>query len=126
MITDEFIIQNSLLDDLVEDSDNLKYYKVRSIKYKTYKYKDRFKNRACPICGSDHFELRFGHAEYPEVWNWLECDECGCVVGFEDNSPWYEIWDEIKKAGNIRSKKKVLEFVRQFYPANREIKQIYK
>ena len=42
MITDEFIIQNPLLDDLFEDSDNLKYYKIRPIKYKIYKYKDRF------------------------------------------------------------------------------------
>ena len=125
MITDEFIIQNPLLDDLFEDSDNLKYYKIRPIKYKIYKYKDRFKNRACPICGSNHFEYGFGHAEYPEVWNWQSCYNCGCVVGYEDNSPWFDIWDEIKKA-KIRSKKKVLEFVRKFYLPNKKIEKIYR
>ncbi len=99
--------------------------KVRPIKYKTYKYKDRFKNRACPICGSNHFEYGFGHAEYPEVWNWQSCYNCGCVVGYEDNSPWFDIWDELKKA-RIRSKKKVLEFVRKFYLPNEKIEKIYK
>lgn len=125
MISDEFIIENPLLDNLLENEDDSKYYKVRPIKYKKYKYKDRFKNRACPICGSTHFEYGFGHAEYPEVWNWESCYDCGCVVGYEDNSPWHDLWHDINKE-DIRSKKKVLEFIRHFYLPNREIKQIYK
>lgn len=125
MITDEFIIENPLLDTLLKSEDEFKYYKVRPIKYKTYKYKDRFKNRACPICGSTHFEFESGHAEYPEVWNWESCYDCGCVVGYEDNSPWHDLWHDIDKEG-IRSKKKVLEFIRHFYLPNKEIKQIYK
>lgn len=125
MITDEFIIENPLLDALLESEDEFKYYKVRPIKYKTYKYKDRFKNRACPICGSTHFEFESGHAEYPEVWNWESCYDCGCVVGYEDNSPWHDLWHDINKEG-IRGKKKVLEFIRHFYLPNRKIKQIYK
>lgn len=86
---------------------------------KLVKYKDRFKKRACPLCGCTEFEHNYGHATYPERWNWDSCSYCGCVVGFEDNSPWYDLWDEIKQAG-VRSKKKVLEIVRYFYDGSNE------
>ena len=125
MKNDKFFDSLDLDLNLLIDLPDEEIYNVHQIKYKKYKYKDRFKNRACPICGSNHFEQGFGHAEYPEVWNWESCYDCGCIVAYEDNSPWFDIWSEIKKEG-IRSKKKVLEFVRQFYPANKEIKQIYK
>lgn len=92
---------------------------------KRIKYKDRFKRRACPICGCTEIEYNYGYAEYPKVWNWDTCAECGCVVGYEDNSPWHDLWHDIKKEG-IRSKKKVLEFIRYFYEPNKRIRTIIK
>lgn len=86
---------------------------------KFIKYKDRFKKHACPLCGCTEIEHFLGHATYPEVWNLDKCAYCGCVVGFEDNSPWYDIWDKIKKA-RVRSKKKVLEIVRWFYDGSNQ------
>lgn len=92
---------------------------------KRLKYEERFKNRACPLCGCTEIEHFYGHAGYPEVWNWDKCAYCGCIVGFEDNSPWYDIWSEIKKAG-VRSKKKVLEIVRCFYDGSNEERRFIK
>ena len=86
---------------------------------KLVKYKDRFKKRACPLCGCTNFDHHDGRAPYPEVWRWDSCQNCGCVVGFADNSPWYDLWDEIKQAG-VRSKAKVLDIVRQFYDGSNE------
>lgn len=94
------------------------------MKNKRIKYKDRFKYHACPVCGSTQFNYHFHCVEYPEVWNTQICSNCGCYVGFEDNSPWYDIWDYIKETG-VRSKKKVLKEVQSFYDnTNKSIKKI--
>lgn len=91
-------------------------------KAKRVKYNKRFKAQACPVCGSQRILCGTNRAEYPEVWSVDRCNDCNCVVGYEDNSPYFTIWDELKR---VRSKKKVLAIVQEFYDgANGDITKI--
>lgn len=91
-------------------------------KAKKVKYNKRFKAQACPVCGSRNIHYGTNRAEYPEVWSIDRCADCGCVVGYQDNSPYFTIWDELKR---VRSKKKVLAIVQEFYDgANGDITKI--
>ena len=90
---------------------------------KTVKYKKRFKYGICPVCGHKHFVYHSHYVPYPEVWNTTVCENCGCIVDFEDNCLPTNIWDYINEA-NVRSKKKVLKEIRTFYYGNKDINKI--
>lgn len=91
---------------------------------KLVKYKNRFKYGVCPVCGHMEFHYRNHHVEYPEIWTTTTCENCGCVVEYEDNSFPQNIWDYIKEA-NVRSKSKVLKEIQKFYCGiNKDVKKI--
>lgn len=115
----------SYLNENNEDYNEFKYaYKYR-IKKKFFKYKDRFKNRACPVCGYNYFDIWDHGVPYPERWVTESCENCGCCVGYADNCEWQDLWHDIAKAG-IRSKKKILEIIQNFYSSNEQITEIFK
>lgn len=90
---------------------------------KKVKYNDRFKKRVCPICGCNHFFYYDHHITYPEVWITLHCKNCNCVTGYADNCLWQDLWEYLSEI-SVRSKKKVIKAIREFYPSNEHIGKI--
>lgn len=84
---------------------------------KLIKYKDRFRKKACPVCGCTHY------VKHPEEWYEFICGHCGCTVEYVDKCFPQNIWDYIKEAG-VRSKMKVLKEIQSFYSSNEKIKKI--
>lgn len=84
---------------------------------------ERIKRGVCPICGCQEQNYSGQMAQYPEVYSFSSCKNCGTILGFEDNSPWEELGWELKFA-KVRSKKKLLKIIQSFdYESNeRQVK----
>ena len=63
---------------------------------KLVKYKDRFRKKACPVCGCTHY------VKHPEEWYEFICGHCGCTVEYVDKCFPQNIWDYIKAKKKIK------------------------
>jgi hypothetical protein len=80
---------------------------------------ERIKKGVCPICGCQEQNYSGQMAQYPEVYSFSSCKNCGTILGYEDNSPWEDLCEELKLA-KVRSKKKLLKIIQSFYCESNE------
>lgn len=91
------------------------YHPLKFVK----KINDRIKRGVCPICGCQEQEYSGQKAQYPEVWSFSSCKNCGTILGYEDNSPWEDLCEDLKLS-KVRSKKKLLKIIQSFYCESNE------
>jgi hypothetical protein len=51
------------------------------------------------------------HSDEVDSWGTTNCAYCGCVIDYQDNSPVYNIYEELY---GVRSKRKVLKIITDF------------
>ena len=73
-------------------------------------YEKRMRKHWCPVCGCTVRERHY-HSDEVDSWGTTNCAYCGCVIDYQDNSPVYNIYEELC---GIRSKRKVLKVITDF------------
>lgn len=77
--------------------------------------KRRIKEYRCPFCGCRKREMIDHHAEYPERWVEERCSWCNKLLAYTDNSPWFDIIEDINHIKGFNWKK-LRELYRLFIP----------
>lgn len=77
--------------------------------------KRRIMERRCPFCGCRTTWSQNFLCEYPERAIYERCDYCNKVLVYTDNSPWYSLFEELKKVKAI-SIEKVMKIYKYFVP----------
>lgn len=73
-------------------------------------YEKRMRKHWCPVCGCTVREGYY-HSDEVDSWGTTNCAYCGCVIDYQDNSPVYNIYEELY---GVRSKRKVLKIITDF------------
>ena len=73
----------------------------------------------CPVCGCTVMESYY-HSDGVDFWGTTKCAYCGCVIDYQDNSPVYNIYEELC---DIRSKRKVLKAITDFNEVATRVKK---
>lgn len=73
-------------------------------------YEQRMRKHWCPVCGCTVRDSYY-HSDEVDSWGATNCAYCGCVIDYQDNSPVYNIYEELC---GIRSKRKVLKVITDF------------
>lgn len=60
------------------------------------------------------------HSDGVDFWGTTKCAYCGCVIDYQDNSPVYNIYEELC---DIRSKRKVLKAITDFNEVATRVKK---
>lgn len=77
--------------------------------------KRRIMEQRCPFCGCGRRRFQDFHCEYPERAIYERCDNCGKLLIYTDNSPWYSLFEELGKVKAI-SIEKVRKIYKHFVP----------
>lgn len=86
---------------------------MKRVSHKTIVNRIKNGHDICPVCGCRGRYRDTHNKEYPDIWLTETCSRCGTLLLWADNTPIYEVCDEIRKLKRI-TYKECLKVVKWF------------
>lgn len=77
---------------------------MKRVSHKTITNRIKNGKYICPVCGCTGRRRNTHNVGYPDIWLEETCSRCGRLLCWADNTPTYEVCDEIRRLKHITYK----------------------